>query len=42
LWTFARTVLAAAGFSHVVWADLILGTSSHAPYRLGMEPTTVS
>jgi hypothetical protein len=41
LWTFARTVMGSAGFSHVTWGDLVLGTSSHPPYRLGMEPTEI-
>lgn len=42
LWSFPRTVSAAAGFTHVVWADLVLCTGSHPPYRLGMTPTTIS
>lgn len=41
MWSFARTVSAAAGFTHVIWADQIIGTSSHPPYRIGMTPTSV-
>lgn len=38
LWTFPRT----GKFSHVVWADLVQGTSPVAPYRIGMTPTAIT
>lgn len=37
MWTFTR----ATGFSHVVWGDLVQGTSALAPYKLGMTPTAL-
>jgi hypothetical protein len=42
LMSFTRTVSAAAAFTHVVWLDLVQGTSSHPPYRVGMTPPTMS
>ena len=38
LWSFTR----GTGFTHVVWADLVQGTSPVAPYRIGMTPTAVA
>lgn len=38
LWSFTR----AGKFTHVVWADLVQGTSPRAPYRIGMTPTSVA
>lgn len=37
IWTFTR----GTGFPHVVWADLVQGTSALAPYQLGMTPTAI-
>lgn len=42
MWSFARTVSAAAAFTHVVWADQVIATGSHPPYRVGMTPTSVT
>lgn len=42
LWTFPRTVSGSAGFSHVVWGDLVRCSGSHPPYRIGSTPTVVS
>ncbi len=39
LWSFSRTISAVAAFTHVLWADLISGTCSHAPWRVGMTPS---
>ena len=38
LWSFPRLDL----FTHVVWGDEVIGTSSDPPYRLGMTPTVVA
>jgi hypothetical protein len=38
LWSFPRS----GKFTHVVWADLVQGTSPVAPYRIGMTPTSVT
>ncbi len=39
LWSFSRTVEGVAAFTHVLWASNIMGTCSHAPWRVGMAPT---
>lgn len=37
LWSFPR----ASMFTHVVWADIVQGTSPLPPYRLGQPPTPI-
>lgn len=39
LWSFTRTVSAVAAFTHVIWGDWVIGTCSHAPWRVGMTPS---
>ncbi len=41
LWSFPRNDGSNALFTHVTWADLVLATGSHPPYRLGMTPTNM-
>jgi hypothetical protein len=38
LWSLPRS----GKFTHVVWADLVQGTSPVPPYRIGMTPTPLS
>lgn len=38
IWSFPRS----GKFTHLVWADLVQGTSPVAPYRLGQTPTSVA
>lgn len=40
--SFPRTVSGAAGFTHVIWYDNVIGTGSHAPYRIGQPATDTS
>lgn len=37
LYSFPRT----GKFTHIIWADLVQGTSPVPPYRIGMTPTQV-